>query len=314
MVRVAIVGCGGIGSRHAQGAARAPEVSRIDCVDVDKNSIDLCKTRLEEINHDKQVVFHSNVASLTEHVDVCIVATPSKNRKQVILDILDKINVKYFILEKIVFQTEEDFNLIEDVFLKQNIKCWVNCYSRAEERYKEVKKNIAKGSSFKMIAEYPEPPNFNLGSSVIHILDLFCYLRNDYNLKTDLGGLEKTILESKHAGYMEFTGRIQAQNKFGDSLDIRPQAVSSLRYTIQFENMEYVCSEDQDFYFCVTNKQKTLFESEFLWQNSLTNLYIRDIINNETCDLPTLNESYKVHRFLLEAVRDHFKIEVVNIT
>ena len=61
MVRVVVVGCGGIGSRHIQGAAKCPEVSRIDCVEISEDNISLSKSRLKEIEHDKQVNFYRQI-------------------------------------------------------------------------------------------------------------------------------------------------------------------------------------------------------------------------------------------------------------
>ena len=314
MVRVVVVGCGGIGSRHVQGAAKCPEVSQIDCVEISEDNISLSKSRLKEIDHDKKVNFYRQITDLTGNVDVCIIATPSGVRKKVLLDVLEQVTVRSFILEKIVFQDEEEFELIIETLASRGIKCWVNCYSRAEERYKYIKDNISKNEILKMEAAYPNPPNFNLASSAIHSIDLFCYFRDNYQLDLDLSGLEDTLISSKHVGYSEFRGTIKAKNNLGDSLVIMPAPVDSLTYTIRSEDTEYVCSENKDYFTLNSGTPKAVIESKFLWQNSLTNLYINDIVNNNKCALPTLEESFKIHRVMFESIRKHFGIKRVNIT
>ena len=314
MVRVVVVGCGGIGSRHIQGAAKCPEVSRIDCVEISEDNISLSKSRLKEIEHDKQVNFYRQITDLTGNVDVCIIATPSGVRKKVLLDVLEQTTVRCFILEKIVFQEEEDFELIIETLASRGIKCWVNCYSRAEERYKYIKNNIAGDEILKIEAAYPNPPNFNLASSVIHSIDLFCYLRDNYQLDLDLSGLEDMLISSKHAGYSEFRGTIRANNNLGDSLVVRPAPVDGLTYTIRSKGVEYVCSESKDYFTLNSGTSGVAIESKLLWQNCLTNLYIGDIINNNKCVLPTLEESFKIHKVMFKSIRKHFGVERVNIT
>ena len=314
MVRVAIIGCGGIGSRHLQGAAKSPEVSHIDCIEISEDNIKLSKERLGEIQHNKRVNFYKQVSDLEGAVDICIIATPSKVRKKIIFDILKSVKVKYFILEKVVVQKEEDFESVIKFFDSHSIGCWVNCYSRAEERYKIIKNNVIDSKKLEVEAIYPNPPNFNLASSAVHILDLFCYLRDNYELELDLGGLEENIFDSKHAGYIEFKGTMRIKNALGDTMIVRPSDVSALVYILKAGDLEYTCSEDEDSFVATTPGSRNTIESEFLWQNSLTNLYIRDILETGSCDLPTLGESFEVHEVFLSGIRKRFDIEVANIT
>jgi|6_EtaG_2_1085325.scaffolds.fasta_scaffold35594_2 hypothetical protein len=312
MSNIVIIGCGGIGSRHLQGAAKSASVKSIQCVDIDGENIAIAAKRLDEVEHDKKVSFYSTVDDIGGDVDVCIVATPSAPRKKIIFDVLGHTNVKNFILEKIVFQNEEDFASVIEYFDEKNIRCWVNCHSRAEHRYKFIKDRLDKSFPIEIEALYP--PSFNLASSMIHCLDLFCYFCNDYRIEMDLSGLDKETYDSKHLNCLEFKGTIVARNDRGDRITIKQGDVPAQTYIIKNGPHRYFSSEDTDSFTVETPNSKDVFDSKFLWQNNLTNLYIRDIISNNECVLPTLEESFEIHKAMFKNIRKHFNIKVVSIT
>ena len=312
MSNILIVGIGGIGSRHLQGAAKSPLVNTIQCVDINNANIEIAAERLHEIQHNKKVSFHKTLKDINGDIDICIVATPAAPRKKIIFEILEHTNVSNFILEKVVFQSEEDFTSIIRCFAEKNISCWVNCHSRTEHRYRFIKNDLNR--NFPIEIEALCPPNFNLASSMIHCLDLFCYFCDDYQIEIDASELDKEIYESKHPNCMEVKGNITARNSTGDRLTIKPGPVTAQSYNIENNNTSYFSSEDINSFVVTTAKSKKVIDSKFLWQNSLTNLYIDDIVGKNDCKLPTLEESSKIHKIMFEALREYFSIEVVNIT
>ena len=54
----------------------------------------------------------------------------------------------------------------------------------------------------------------------------------------------------------------------------------------------------------------------FIWQSSLTNIFIDDILDKNKCDLPTLDELSKTHVLMINSFNEHlskiYKKEVVN--
>tara|TARA_Y100001937_G_scaffold128651_1_gene206503 strand:+ start:3765 stop:4694 length:930 start_codon:yes stop_codon:yes gene_type:complete len=309
MANIAIVGCGGIGSRHLQASATNKKINKIQCIDLSKKNIEMSKGRLREVNSTKEVSFLSSVVDLDKNIDICIIATPAPPRKKIILDILQYSKVKNFILEKIVFQQEQDFEDIIEIFKSKNINCWVNCHSRAEERYQYIKSNINRDLPLDVEVLYPK--NYNLGSAMIHCLDLFCYLTDNYELAVDPNMLEDKIYNSKHAGHIEVKGTITATNNVGDKIAIKLGNVKEQTYTFKDGVNQYVSCEADDYFYC--NSQK--IESDFLWQNKLTKLYIDDIIDNGSCcSLPTLEQSYLVHKSMFRPIKKYFNLSEVKIT
>ena len=312
MGNIVIIGCGGIGSRHLQGATKSTSVDSIQCVDIDDENIAIAKKRLDEVGYNKKVSFYNTIYDIEGDIDVCIVATPAEPRKKIIFDVLEHTHVKNFILEKVAFQSEEDFNSVIERFDEKAIKCWVNCHSRTEHRYKFIKNRLDKELSIEIESLYP--PNFNLASSMIHCLDLFCFFSNDYQIELDLCELDKEIYDSKHLNCMEVRGTVRVKNSSGDKMIIKPGDVLAQTYNIKNGSSLYFSSEDTDSFTVTTLDSKNVLDSKFLWQNSLTNLYIDDIVSYNKCELPTLEESFKIHRIMLDNLKGHFNLEIVNIT
>jgi len=309
---IVIIGCGGIGSRHLQGAAKSTSADSIQCVDINDGNIAIAAKRLDEVEHDKKVSFYNTIDDIEGDVDVCIVATPAAPRKKIIFDVLEHTNVKSFILEKVAFQSEEDFISVIERFGEKGIKCWVNCHSRTEHRYKFIRNRLNK--SFPIEIESLYPPNFNLASSMVHCLDLFCYFCNDYRIELDLCGLDKETYSSKHLNCIEVRGAVKVQNASGDRMTIKQGAVLAQTYNIKNGSSRYLSSEDTDSFTVTAPDSKNVINSKFLWQNSLTNLYIDDIMGYNECELPTLEESFEIHKTMFESLREYFNLEVINIT
>ena len=143
MNKVLILGCGGIGSRHLQGLSQSSIYIEITICDPNANSISIAKKRLKEMPSNpkiKSVTYLKSIIEITENFDIAIIATTSEKRKFLIQDLLDKIEIKYFILEKIAFQCTKDFEYIVKLFRTKNIKAWVNCPNRTFSSYQSIKK------------------------------------------------------------------------------------------------------------------------------------------------------------------------------
>lgn len=61
-----------------------------------------------------EVIYALNLYSLLSELDLVIIATTVQIRREVIESVLEAYNVKYFILEKVVFQQTSDLKLVKD--------------------------------------------------------------------------------------------------------------------------------------------------------------------------------------------------------
>ena len=130
---IALIGAGELGSRHLQGLANASNQFQISVIDPNKNSLRVAKNRLNEASKLSipKVSYYDSIDSLPEAIDLVIIATNAKVRRDIIKNLIDKSSIKYLILEKVVFQRSNDFNLIKNLLNEKNVKTWVNCARRS---------------------------------------------------------------------------------------------------------------------------------------------------------------------------------------
>lgn len=129
MRKVLLVGAGGIGSRHLQALAKSEIPLQIQVVARSEKSLTLAKERCLEANNtaEKRVEYYTNLNQIASRVGVAIVATNSDVRKDVIESLLNKTEISYLILEKVLFQKLKDYEIVEHILEQKHVKAWVNC-------------------------------------------------------------------------------------------------------------------------------------------------------------------------------------------
>src|SRR3989338_4442381 len=95
--RVSIVGCGQLGSRHLQAVSCLPEVSEIEIIDPNPESLELGKKRLSDVANRVSSIKYKWLSSpdqMSADGDLCIVATQAKGRVEVVKEISAKKGYK----------------------------------------------------------------------------------------------------------------------------------------------------------------------------------------------------------------------------
>ena len=88
------------------------------------------------------------------------------------------------------------------------MKSWVNCPQRYFDFYKNIKLEI-EGENIEMISN---GCNWNLASNSIHVIDLFCFLTDDYNINFSENNLDIKKVFSKRKGFYELKGNLVIEN------------------------------------------------------------------------------------------------------
>ena len=297
MVNVCLIGCGGVGKRHLEAMLKVKNDINIEVVEP---NIENTPTTLVGQN----INYFSKIEDVSNNIDICLIATTANVRKKVILELVSKKNVKFMILEKVVFQNEKDFDEIIKLFEEKNIKSWVNCHLRAQPIYKELKTQSIISYDTTMTYEYSD--DFTLSSSAIHILDLFSYLCDDYDLEIQDIVTDTELKSSRHSGCVDFNGYMKVKSTNGYELVVKKRdAHFGEHLTIYHNDLTVRSSEGDDpdnrigF---VQDKKKP-----YVWQSSLNNSYIDDIIEKSDCDLSTLENSAKLHKIMLKSFRNLLK-------
>lgn len=301
---VLLVGCGGIGSRHLQSLALCRNKLDICVIDTNPKSLEKAK-QIYEVS-DKQLShklsFENFYSSTVKKYDICILSTSSQNRLAIVNEILKKFKIKYWIIEKILSQNVKDLHEIGNNIRKKNGIGWVNTPNRAQKWFKDIKKEI----SSKEISGTIEGSNWGLMCNTIHYLDLFSWLTSQKLVSINSEKLKKSWFKSKREGYMEVDGELKAYYSNGAKLHISCNAskkIKGKKLKYSFENWVLDPSNG----IARNIKTNKIISGKIKPQSLMTNIFVDQIINENYCYLPNLEESISMHKIFFEAILPHWK-------
>ena len=101
-----VIGAGQLGSRHLQGLLRLTIKQKIFVLEPSEVSLELSKTRANEIPNEHEIIFSKDWDILPQNLDLVIIATGANVRAMLIEKLLPKYKVKNLVLEKILFQMD----------------------------------------------------------------------------------------------------------------------------------------------------------------------------------------------------------------
>ena len=188
------------------------------------------------------------------------------------------------ILEKILFQNQHEYHDIQEKLINTQTIAWVNCPRRTYQCYRDIKK-LSK-STLKLLVQ---GSNWGMACNIIHFLDLYAYLTNNYDF--ELKSEELSMFKSKRANFYEFNGKI-----YNDNLNISCNSIED-----QFSLQKTIVIDDK--VINIDNQAGTLkieggdfripYVSEYMGK------FIKQILLNGKCDLPTYEQSTKIHLKLI---------------
>ena len=309
--KIMVVGCGGIGSRHLQALKKITIPIQIWAIDPNENSLNNTKKLLDEIPTNQNVEFikfEKNLQDDNKNIDLCIIATSSDVRLNVLKDLLSKISIKNIIFEKILFQSEEQFKEAKNIIYKNKINCWVNCFRREEEYWNKVKKYFSGNTNMKL---YYGKPGCNMGTNSIHIIDLAAWIFNDKIKHIDNSELEKIIFKARREGFIEFSGILKTMFENGSICEYE-SVVGTPREEAEFE----ITSDTVRLKINEAKGEGVLYRKENNWSPEKQNFYIphqsektqkiaEKILINEKCELTSFEESVEIHRLLINCFLNH---------
>lgn len=310
MKNIVVIGAGQLGSRHVQGLKLGGFSFNLFVVDPSKKALDLVGERFAEIRRDEEVEIFlylmTTMDGLPATIDLLIIATSSIPRFEIFKLITENYSVHNIVFEKFLFPDLSHYDLTNDILEEKQIKAWVNCPRRYYNYYKEIKNLIVDASEVFMSVKGGE---WGLGCNSIHFLDIFSYLVNEqcFDVKTTL---DDGVIDSKREGYVEFTGKIEADTLKGGRLVLIAEQNSSdaPKIIIETSAMSFTIDEAKKI-MIVENKEtggKSTRNIDIFYQSELSGIFAADILLRENCHLTTFGNSSILHKVLLKPFIDHF--------
>lgn len=310
---IIIIGAGQLGSRHLQALALLEEACSIYVVDPSSKGREEAKKRFSQVEgHQRHVVkFISSLSEVSlRNADLVVVSTNSGVRYQVVNDLLTNFEVDYLILEKFLFQRQDEYEKISQKLLEKNTIAYVNCPRRMFPDYQKIKKMLARDVIYRMEVV---GNNWGLACNGIHFIDLFQWLCGETVVSWS-NELDKGFKQSKRDGYVEFTGSIYGltNNKHSLSMTSFEKGVPNIsvrittpsdRFVIS-EALGKVCHEKLTFEQVIMDK----FQFQMKYQSQLTHLAARDLFNKGSCELTPYSSSASAHVPFLKILLTHYNM------
>ncbi|MGI9325554.1 MAG: Gfo/Idh/MocA family oxidoreductase [Pseudomonadales bacterium] len=324
MIRIALLGCGAIGSRHLQALMRLPMDSEIFVIDPDERSVEIARQRADEVHSAAsiQLRFGDAPDQLPATVDVAIVATSSRHRLPVLRALLANTGVANLILEKVLFQRLEDYAEATQLIEHSGSVAWVNCPRRMMQDYAPLEP-LLRGHGkieYSVIGE-----GWGLACNAIHFIDHLAMYLQCCDFQLDCSALEPVLHQSKRAGYLELMGTLVARfaNGVGE-LTMTCQPAETARLTTTIENGRYRLvlhsGEDSATVLEKATQQVRTVSLRMEPQSQLTDQVVTSLLASEHCQLTPYLESARLHRPLIAGLAKFVgtvsgkEVEVVDIT
>lgn len=316
MKNIKIIGAGQLGSRHLQALKAINYPCKIEVVDPCIESLKLAKSRyltMEGSDHHK-VYYNTNV-SIYGETDLAIIATTSSIRRQAIINLLSHCNVRYLILEKILFHNESDYFHISKR-LKESVDCtWVNCCMREMPFYNSIR-SFFKSKPLRYTVSGGQ---FGLITNSIHYIDHLIYLTGCHDFIVNTDHLLPRLTPSKRKNYFEVNGLLVANFKDGSQASIQcwPQGNQPVQIDLYNETHRVISKESMNKAWISSidsNWEWKKKDAKIPYQSELTNSVVQSIFSTSKCRLPEYEESMKTHINLLEPIKKYIIKHKFNVS
>ncbi|MGA9406832.1 MAG: oxidoreductase, partial [Bacteroidota bacterium] len=304
-----ILGAGQLGSRHLQALKGVSTPLDIYVVDPSEQSLRIAKDRFDTSktsggNH--KVNYLSDLDSVGHSFDIAIVATNSDARRTAIEKLSAQSQVAFFILEKLLFQRDEDYSAISRLLHNKGSKAWVNCTMRYVSFYANLKPEIA-GTK---IHYNVYGSNFGLVTNAIHYLDHIAYLTECVDFVVDTSHLSEKPIESKRKGFLEFNGVLKSVFADGSEGNFVCSENGDAPVLVQIfsEKVRFLSRENEGKAWIARsadNWRWNEIEARVPYQSEMTGKLVEGILMEGTCPLVDYEQSAKIHMNLLRPLLAH---------
>ena len=312
---ILIVGAGQLGSRYLQGLADCQNTLDIYVKDISEQSLKVAKQRWEQLVHtvapntlsgktkpaaQHKVTFLSSFEKIPKQVDIAIIATNADVRALVVKQIVKKCDVRYWIFEKVLAQSEGE---LEDIttLSRNSVGAWVNTSRRMMEWQKQICNSLP--TCVPLFATI-KGHSWGLACNGIHFLDLVAWWTGETLTTIDTSELDLKWTESKRKGFFEITGGITAKFSKGSILTME-SVLDEKATTFSIESQGEVWYIDEKSG-VASGPEGVIIKGKNEMQSSMTTRLVDSLLKEGTCDLPRLLESTELHRVFIISLLKHW--------
>jgi predicted dehydrogenase len=304
---IAIVGCGGIGVRHAQALGKTMSDWVVYVLDPQERATEQAATLFAESKKSAgspaRIVRSHRYSDLASSLDVAIVATRAGHRLQAIEQLLEASEVRHLILEKFLFSRRDHFLAANGLIARRGMSAWVNCPRRIYPVYRQIATRV-QSSPFVHIEVTGSAKIAPLGTIGIHFVDLLQYLCDSRTAPVHLSLKEAQLVPGSRN--LDFSGVLEAS--YGSRGSLRQMSIPGTDgppvILIVGDTFRYIIEEShQRIYRSCTRNGWQLEIGKFPvpLQSDLSDVVVDELIATGTCGLTPYAASAAVHIAMLDA-------------
>lgn len=301
--KILIVGAGQLGSRYLQGLSKVTMPLDIVASDLSSDSLARAQARWKEVvapNSPHQVRYVTGLSDVPEEIDLAIIATSADVRPAVVSQLAEKVAVRYWVLEKVLAQSESDLDVITSVLgVKGNV--WVNTPRRMMSWFRELKNATSNRTKATCAIDGFD---WGLACNAVHYLDFMAWWSGEVVSEIQTDQLAPEWHKAKRPGNWEVYGTLIAKFAGGSELVLHCNSEPTPR------TMILGTADSQWSIFELEGKALRTdglsLQGRLEFQSEMTGALVESIFATGTCNLPSLSESVALHRPLLSALVAHW--------
>ena len=304
--KILISGAGQLGSRYLQGLASCRYPLSIIVQDNSQDALDKARQRWSEVINQEltyNISFQLSLNSIPESIDIAIVATNADVRLSVVREILNHSTVRYWVLEKVLCQSEEGLDqILEQVSTSSG--AWVNTSRRVMPWHKKIKSQIGLKKPMNFTVQGGD---WGLACNAVHFLDLFAWWTEESLVGIDTNRLIQHWFESKRKGFMDISGTLDAIYSNGSTLQLtakREKELSPIILELTDGRLSWVINETDG---SAIRSDGINIIGSIAKQSQLTGPLVESILKTGSCGLPDLEDSIALHKVFLASMLSHYR-------
>lgn len=302
-MNILFVGFGGMGCRHAQSFLTNSNEHRLFVVEpvTDLYISNVARIGAKEADFTR----FGSINDINEPIDFVVVATSSSPRFEIVQQLLDK-NIKSFLLEKVVFQSDKQFKTIIHKLEEKGATAYCNFVNRYFPQYLAIHQSLEDRENG-LIQMHVRGGEFGLGCNGLHYLDLFEYFTNEKSEDYLAQITESSVGNKRGSQYKEVNGTLVCNTKENDvfSISSLPSKKIGVEITITTTEGVHIFDEEDQVYSFYDFNSASIKTEPFLMPPSskLTYGIFKDIVAGN-CRLTTVQEAFNAHSNFFKVINN----------
>lgn len=303
---ILISGVGQLGSRYLQGLSLCKTPLSIHVHDISAASLHQALARWSDVvgtSTIHTVFLHHTLDDIPDVIDLVIVSTSSNVRPVVMCSISERSQVKSWILEKVLAQSEEELEKMLTVV--GNSTAWVNTFRRVVPWHQALMGHLQPGQPIELSVD---GNSWGLACNSVHFLDLVAWWTGERLINAQTTQLEDTWTEAKRPGFFEIHGTLVGQFSGGSVARLTANR-GDYCYQIGLKQppLEWLINEETG---VATRSDGLEIRGNLPLQSQFTAEVVKSIVNGYGCQLPSLQESISLHKVYINSMLMHWQAHV----